>query len=362
MTATTTSPTIDGTASNGNGKALAPIIKAQRMLAEATTLEQILRVENLAQRARDFAKAAGLSRQAQNTAAKLCLDARRKAGTALKEMRDRGQLAEHGVNRHTKTLHAEMSTLGDLDINPLRAHRYLAEASVPEKDYQQWATRIMDEESDFDLTAAGLRKLAKRETAAETHDPPDRSSAALFSTLPEIILTGQKFVCVYGDPPWRYGNQATRAATDDHYPTMTVEQICREPIAELAAEKAALFLWTTTSFLRESLAVIDAWGFTYKTNMVWVKRQIGIGNYVRVSHEHLMIATRGGLRTAGRNQRSTVDTAIEADRTAHSAKPDCFRAIVENLCPGPYLELYGREQVPGWTVYGNQINAQTRFA
>lgn len=188
----------------------------------------------------------------------------------------------------------------------------------------------------------------------------------IVGSLQELIDRGERFSSIYADPPWKYGNQATRAATDNHYPTMSVEDICAEPVKEVAAEEAVLFLWTTTSFLRASFQVIDAWGFEYKTNIVWVKPQIGIGNYVRVSHEHLMIANRGGRRTSGSRQRSTVEeveqTAITADRTKHSAKPNLFRQKVMELAAGPYLEMYGRERIPGWTVYGNQVNPQTRFA
>lgn len=328
--------------------AITTIEKAARMLAEATTLEDILRVENLAQRARDYARAADWGREAQNTAAVICLDARRKAGETLAEMKERGELAERvGRNGSQAATHLE-----DIGLTKSQSSRYQAEASVPQEAYREWVQSCQT--GDHDITATGLRKLAKQLKATEPQEAPPVKIEGVVGTLQELIDQGTRFACVYADPPWKYGNQGTRAATDNHYGTMTVAEICAEPVGGLCEDDAVLFLWTTSGFLRESFDVIDAWGFTYKSNMVWVKPQMGIGNYVRLCHEHLMIAVRGKGRTNGKSQRSD----IRADRTRHSAKPRVFRETVERLAVGPYLEMYGREAIDGWTVYGNQIEAR----
>lgn len=166
-------------------------------------------------------------------------------------------------------------------------------------------------------------------------------------------LAGQQFPAIYADPPWDYSNRASRGAAVNHYPTMSVAEICAEPIRELAAERSHLHLWTTNAFLRPAFDVIEAWGFEYKSCLVWVKRQLGMGNYWRVSHEYLLLGVRGGLKFRDNRQASW----IGADRTSHSRKPAVIRALVEKVSPGPYLELYGREAFPDsqWTVYGNQI-------
>jgi N6-adenosine-specific RNA methylase IME4 len=111
-----------------------------------------------------------------------------------------------------------------------------------------------------------------------------------------------------------------------------------------------LHLWTTNAFLFESLHLLTAWGFEYKSTFVWVKPQMGLGNYWRNCHEILLLGVRGGLTAQHKGLRSWV----EAPRGAHSAKPACVRALVEQLSPGPYLELFGRALVPGWTVWGNE--------
>jgi len=134
---------------------------------------------------------------------------------------------------------------------------------------------------------------------------------------------------------------------------MSLEEICNEPDKSLVAEIAHLHLWTTNAFLREAFDVIDAWGFRYKSCLVWVKPQLGMGNYWRVSHEYLLLGVRGSLPFEDRTQRSWL---LER-RTIHSRKPYRIRQLIEKVSPGPYLELYGREEIPNsqWTVYGNQV-------
>lgn len=168
----------------------------------------------------------------------------------------------------------------------------------------------------------------------------------------ECLEDSGPFSTVYADPPWQYGNQGTRAATNNHYPTMDIGDICELPVKDIVSDKALLFVWTTNGFLEQTLTeVIPAWGFTFKSSMVWVKPQMGIGNYVRNAHEFLLIANRGGLLPNGRNQISW----IQADRKSHSEKPDAFRKVVEDIAPSPRIELFSRREMPGWTSWGNQV-------
>lgn len=171
------------------------------------------------------------------------------------------------------------------------------------------------------------------------------------SDLQAIIDSGQTFNTVYADPPWAYGNQGTRASTDNHYKTMSIDEIASLPINQIVSENAHLHIWTTNGFLFETKRIIESWGFTYKSCMVWVKPQMGIGNYWRVSHEFLLFGIRGKCPFLNRGVKSW----IEEKRTKHSKKPIAFRNAIEKVSPGPYLELFGRETVPGWTVWGNEI-------
>lgn len=175
----------------------------------------------------------------------------------------------------------------------------------------------------------------------------------MVTDLQQLVDDGSKFPTIYADPPWPYENTASNGAAANHYPTMTIGEICAEPVGQIASRNAHLHLWTTNSFLREAFDVIGAWGFRYKSCLVWVKPEMGTGNYWRVSHEFLLLGVRGSLRFLDRSQQSWV----QAHRTVHSRKPGRVRAIIEKVSPAPYLELYGREEHPdsAWTVYGNQI-------
>jgi N6-adenosine-specific RNA methylase IME4 len=170
--------------------------------------------------------------------------------------------------------------------------------------------------------------------------------------LDGLLQQGAKFGTIYADPPWRYNNRASRGAACNHYDTMTVEEICALPICELAATDAHLHLWVTNAFLFEAPRIFQAWGFEYRSELVWCKPQMGVGNYWRNSHEKLLTAVRG---KATRFDDRGLQSWLICRRGAHSAKPEQVRAYIERASPAPYLELFGRRQIPGWTVWGNEI-------
>ena len=171
--------------------------------------------------------------------------------------------------------------------------------------------------------------------------------------LNQLVRSESRFRTIYADPPWSYNNTVARGAADNHYRTMSLQDICAEPVAQLAEDDAHLHLWTTNGFLREAFEVMDAWGFQFKSCLVWIKPQLGMGNYWRVSHEFLLLGVKGSLRFRDRTCRSW----LIHPRSQHSRKPFAVRRLIEQVSPGPYLELYGREEQPRteWTVYGNQV-------
>jgi N6-adenosine-specific RNA methylase IME4 len=158
------------------------------------------------------------------------------------------------------------------------------------------------------------------------------------TTFPVIVI----------DPPWRYDNVATRGAAEDHYPTMSLDELAALQLP--AAADAHIYLWVTNSFLRPGFDLLDAWGFTYKTTLTWCKPQIGMGNWFRNSTEHVLFGVKGRLPT----QRNDVPTWFVADRTRHSAKPESFYDLVESCSPGPYFEMFARRRRFGWHVWGNE--------
>jgi N6-adenosine-specific RNA methylase IME4 len=175
--------------------------------------------------------------------------------------------------------------------------------------------------------------------------------------LERLVAAGSRFGTIYADPPWLYDNQATRAATSNHYSGMTVKQLRELPIRELAAPDAHLHMWTTNAFLFEGFTILDAWGFEFLSASVWLKPQMGLGNYWRNSHEFMLTAIRGGAqRFIDHSKMSWQDgRAIKAARGRHSAKPEQMRNMIERASPGPFLELFGRRHADRWCVWGNQI-------
>jgi N6-adenosine-specific RNA methylase IME4 len=173
------------------------------------------------------------------------------------------------------------------------------------------------------------------------------------------LSTAERYPIIYADPPWRYENPpigATSRAIENHYPTMTLEEICALPVSELATPDAMLYMWATAPKLEECFAVIKAWGFSYRTNMVWDKEIIGMGYHVRNQHEILLFARRGDIPPpAAGTQPSSV---YRERRGEHSAKPDYFRDMIHGWYPElPKIELFSRTPQPGWAVWGNQSEA-----
>ena len=163
------------------------------------------------------------------------------------------------------------------------------------------------------------------------------------------------FPVLYVDPPWRYEHapDSTRQI-ENHYPTLSLDEICALPVP--ADDDAVLFLWATSPKLAEAMRVLDAWDFSYRTCMVWVKDRVGMGYYARQRHELLLIAVRGKPETPIESARP--DSVIEAPRGAHSAKPERVYEVIEAMYPHlPKVELFARNQRDGWAAWGNQAAA-----
>ena len=166
-------------------------------------------------------------------------------------------------------------------------------------------------------------------------------------------LPSDKFRVLYADPPWKYGDQLTEAygATEYHYPAMSIAELCALPVADLADENAVLFLWVTAPMVLEAAPVIRAWGFSYRAMFVWDKVKHNMGHYNSVRHELLLVATRGSCTP---DVVKLYDSVVSIERTTHSTKPAEFRDMIDALYPhGKRLELFAREKVKGWEVWGN---------
>jgi len=179
-------------------------------------------------------------------------------------------------------------------------------------------------------------------------------------------LNGQKFQTVMADPPWRFQNRTGKVAPEhkrlNRYGTMDLDSICALPVSEVVKEPAHLYMWVPNALLPDGLKVMEAWGFNYKSNIIWHKIRKdggsdgrGVGFYFRNVTEILLFGVRGKNARTLQPGRSQVNM-IQSRKREHSRKPDEQYKLIEDCSPGPFLELFARGTRPNWTYWGNQAD------
>ena len=198
------------------------------------------------------------------------------------------------------------------------------------------------------------------------HDAAANGTADWSAAAEDLLrfANARRFATFLVDPPWRFTNKTGKVAPEHkrlaRYGTMTLPEIMALPVGQLAAPTAHLYLWCPNALLPDGIAVMKAWGFTYKSNIVWHKVRKdggsdgrGVGFYFRNVTELVLFGVRGkNARTLapGRRQVNLVATR----KREHSRKPDEQYGIIEACSPGPYLELFARGTRKGWATWGNQ--------
>lgn len=184
-------------------------------------------------------------------------------------------------------------------------------------------------------------------------------------SVKSLPIKQKEYSVIYADPPWEYSSNAAdkhNGIAENHYATLDIDGIKTflNDSGIKPAENAVLFLWVTNPFLVKALSVIEAWGFEYKSNIVWVKTELkkpGIGYYVRGRHELLFICTRGNFTPLDRNVSPPIGSVLEEPIGKHSEKPERVYGIIESLYPGcTYIELFARKNRKGWDFIGNEID------
>lgn len=302
--------------------ALALIDEAERALAAVDNPED---ADDLWRRVKAVEEAARLARVSEAT----LVTFRR---VQLRAKRRYGELLGPAENRGPATVTASDGSTSRERESRSRARKL---AAVPEPVFNAHL-----EQSDPDkLSEAGVIREARRLDRPAPKPVP--AAEGTFSVL-------------YADPPWRYEHNETPdlRAVENQYPTMTAEEIAALDVP--AASDAVLFLWATNPKLIEALAVMDAWGFDYRTNACWVKDRFGMGYYVRGQHELLLIGKRGEIRAPEPADRPS--SVLAADRREHSRKPDEFYDLIERMYPEhSKVELFARRPRGGWESWGNQL-------
>tara|TARA_R110000868_G_scaffold142361_1_gene359606 strand:- start:24 stop:698 length:675 start_codon:yes stop_codon:yes gene_type:complete len=177
-------------------------------------------------------------------------------------------------------------------------------------------------------------------------------------------LQGKEYGTILADPPWQFSNRTGKMAPEhrrlNRYSTLSLEEIMSLPVSRFAQNPSHLYLWVPNALLAEGLEVLRAWGFEYKTNLIWHKVRKdggpdgrGVGFYFRNTTEMILFGVKGkNARTLKPGRRQV--NIIRSMKREHSRKPDEQYEIIENCSSGPYLELFARGPRPGWDSWGNQ--------
>lgn len=195
----------------------------------------------------------------------------------------------------------------------------------------------------------------------------DADSEVEYSGLDLDTLGGVPFGTLLADPPWRFQNRTGKVAPEhkrlSRYDTMSWEEIAALPVGSVMAEASHCYLWVPNALLNEGLQVLEGWGFTYKTMLVWHKVRKdggsdgrGVGFYFRNVTEPVLFGVRGRLRTLDPGRRQV--NLLATQKREHSRKPDELYPIIEACSPGPFLELFARYPQPGWESWGNEADPE----
>lgn len=260
---------------------------------------------------------------------------------------DRLSQAEHSTGLREKTL-KNVRAIGAIEKTIRREDVEFSlhgeVASLPPEEQINWLRRAADEGWSQRELRVEIR-AAKRSAIIE--------GQAVLKGMYRVILA---------DPPWIYSDSGptkdgSLGKVERHYKGMTMDDLAKLPVKAHAMEDSILFCWVTATMLYENPGpreVIEAWGFTPKTGLVWNKVLGMPGHYANhVTHEHVIIATRGScMPDVGTPQDPSI--FVERRKDEHSSKPECLRRWIEqHWTRGPYLELFGRRNVPNWNVFGN---------
>jgi N6-adenosine-specific RNA methylase IME4 len=183
-----------------------------------------------------------------------------------------------------------------------------------------------------------------------------------FQGLPE-----KHFGTIYVDPPWRYATYSEKGrerSPDKHYECMPYDELLKLPVSNLAAKNSMLLMWCVDPMLPQAIKLMETWGFKYKTiGFCWAKLNkksggffTGLGYWTRANPELCILGTRGAPKRLSKS----VKRLVVSPRREHSRKPDEIYSHIEKLVGGPYLELFGRTERPGWTTWGNETQKFNR--
>jgi len=341
-------------------RSLARYDAACQAIAVAKSVDEVKSIRDKAEAMRAYARVAK-NRRSEADMAEIRIRAERRLGEMIAEQKateglNPGAAGAPGPGRGNKNAGQFWTrvlppTLAELGIDKHLADRARKLAAVPAKQFNsmlgEWRERVQHENERItvNLLRAGDHELQR---AADR----ERIIGGRVSDLRAFIAAGNRCGTIYIDPPWIYTHTGTKNAAADHYEGLSVDELAALPVGALAAPNAHLHLWTTNAFLFDCPRLFEAWGFEFRSSFIWVKPQLGLGNYWRLSHEMLLTAVRGDVT---RFDDHNLKSWLRSDRGRHSAKPDEVRSLIERASPAPRIELFTRAVTPGWYAWGHEI-------
>lgn len=320
---------------------LVKLTKIRQALAEVKTLEEIRNIRDVARAVRAYAEAKKLGIEMKNEAAEIEIRAIREMGKLLQQKQEAGEVATQKDGALFRDLvpgenKVIPQTLNNIGITRKESSTSKNIASISDEVFEEKINEFIANKKPLTKTAL-LRDIAK------------------INVKTNVEMPGDTYRIIYADPPWRYNDLKTyrpEGAAENHYPTMSIEELCEMELPKLE-ENAILFIWVTSPMLEESFKVINSWGFKYKSSFVWDKISHNMGHYNSVRHEFLLISTKGSCLP---DVKKLYDSVISEERAEHSAKPEIFRKIIDELYPnGKRIELFARRKTEGWDSFGNQL-------
>ncbi len=332
---------------------------ACRALADARSVDEVKDVRDVAMAMKLYAKQAK-NRDLEADAYELRIRAERRLGEMIAAQKEtvglnRGALVG-GTSREPPR--DTRPTLAEAGIDKKLSSRAQKMHALPTAAFEE-----MVAEGRNEVQRSAEKRVIKAVEIAEARASYESRAEAggRVEDLVALAASGKRFAVVLADPPWEfetYSRKGKERSAERHYNTMTLDDIKALPVASLAADDCALFLWATWPMLPQALAAIGSWGFAYQTAaFVWVKTRgngslhTGLGYHTRANSEPVLLATRGSPLRLAMDIRQVVVEPVGA----HSAKPDEVARRIERLYAGDYLELFARAERPGWTTWGNEI-------
>ncbi len=330
--------------------------RAGNRLLGARNSAELLEAKALAEAALHYAKVTKAANETHGDCLRIITRAEMRMANEIDRGQANGEVRDAG---QPSIARPSGNSLSDLGVSSQRVSEWRDVRDAGTQVVENAISRALSEgRAPTKSEILNAAKEIKAERAVEKKDARAEKEAALaHATIAASERLGHKvYGVIYADPCWRFEpysrDTGMDRSADNHYPTMPTDQIAAINVP--AADDCVLFLWATAPMLPDALRVMEAWGFTYKTNLVWAKDRIGTGYWARSKHELLLIGTKGSIPAPSPGDQPP--SVIEARVTEHSAKPNHFAEIIEEMFPNlPALEMFAREPRLGWDVWGNEV-------